>query len=136
MHVYRSVVHSSSGVLAPGKMTLLLAPARSGKSSLMKILAGRVASSRFHGKVWYGGRLAEEVNVNRLVGFVGQDDVHLPLLTVTETLEFSLACLNDPSSLSPELQLATARKVANLIQVWGRVIVSLCAVFVTDPLLP
>ncbi len=60
----------------------LLAPARAGKSSLLKVLAGRVPSNRFEGSVWYGGQPAKAVNVNRLVAFVGQSDVHLPLLTV------------------------------------------------------
>ncbi len=68
--------------LLPRGFAQLLAPARSGKSSLLKVLAGRVPRDRFDGSVWYGGQPASSVNVNRLVAFVGQSDVHLPLLTV------------------------------------------------------
>ncbi len=69
-------------MLLPSTLSQLLAPARAGKSSLLKVLAGRVPSNRFDGSVWYGGQPAKAVNVNRLVAFVGQSDVHLPLLTV------------------------------------------------------
>lgn len=41
-------------------------------------------------QVWYGGKLASEVNVHRMVGYVDQHDNHLPLMSVRETLEFSL----------------------------------------------
>ena len=35
----------------------------------------------FQSQVWYGGKLANEVNVNRMVAFVGQSDMHLPLVS-------------------------------------------------------
>ena len=43
--------------------------------------------------MWYGGKPAEEVNVNRLVSYVDQRDNHVPLLTVEETMKFSLYCM-------------------------------------------
>lgn len=66
--------------------------------------------------MWYGGQVSESVNVNRLVSYVDQKDMHLALvrcghflraivvvwssdcvcstqLTVEETLHFALECL-------------------------------------------
>ena len=37
-------------------------------------------------QVWYGGKLAQDVNVSRLVAFVGQNDVHLPLVGLLVSL--------------------------------------------------
>jgi ABC-type multidrug transport system ATPase subunit len=72
----------------------VLSPAGHGKSSLLKAIAGRIPPSDLDGKIWYGGKLGNEVNLDRLVMFVDQSDVHFPLLTVTETLQFSLECTN------------------------------------------
>ncbi len=60
----------------------LLAPARSGTSTLLKVLAGRVPQRLFDGDVWLAGRRLTDVNAHRLVAYVGAEDTHLPLLTV------------------------------------------------------
>ena len=70
-------------------------------------------------QVWYGGRTAKNINVHRLVGYVDQYDNHLPLLTVKETLEFSLQSLVDFSDQPAELQAITAKKVENITRLMG-----------------
>ena len=81
-----------SGVLRPGTMTLILAPPGHGKSSLLKVLSSRLETTQ--GDIRYNGRSAdaaarEGCNVRRLTQYCDQIDEHLPLLTVTETLEFA-----------------------------------------------
>ena len=99
-------------MLLPSTLHQLLAPARAGKSSLLKVLAGRVPSNRFDGSVWYGGQPAKAVNVNRLVAFVGQSDVHLPLLTVrmcvlfVRTSKERAVCVGHPAGPRTLIQTA------------------------------
>ena len=92
---YLDALAPSSGVLTPGKMTLILAPPGHGKSTLLKALSGRMqGDSALTGTIKYNGRTASEnlangVYVNRLCAYVGQQDLHFPILTVHETLDFA-----------------------------------------------
>lgn len=90
----KRVLHNVSGVLKPRTMTLVLGPPGSGKSSLLKALAGRLNGQKgLSGKVLINGRQHHaEMQLQNFVSFVGQDDVHEARLTVAETLEFALHC--------------------------------------------
>ena len=99
--VWASPTGPPTGVSRPGSTTLILGPPRSGKSSLMKAIAGTLTETNacFSGSVTYGGRHLRdkrqppgELKLERLVGYVPQTDEHLPTLTVRETLEFAHAC--------------------------------------------
>ncbi len=57
--------------------------------------------SRYDGNVWYGGLPSSAVNVNRLVAFVGQNDEHLPLLTVRWIALFDMLVSADRLALLP-----------------------------------
>ncbi len=46
-----AVLQNCSGILVPGSMTLLLAPAKHGSTSLMKVLAGRIPMNHVDGEV-------------------------------------------------------------------------------------
>ena len=98
-----------SGRIAPGTMTLLLAPPGHGKSTLLRALAGRLfGDAHFGGEVLYNGQTAQQltrkgVRMQKLLSYVGQTDIHFPVLTVKETLAFaadnanaSVAEFNDP----------------------------------------
>jgi ABC-type multidrug transport system ATPase subunit len=95
------VLDDVSGSLLPGTLTLVLAPPGHSKSSLLKALAGRLPPSKLGGgHVAYSGvpladAAAVGVNARQLVALVGQEDLHLPQLTVRETLQFAFdnACV-------------------------------------------
>lgn len=70
-------------------------------------------------QVWYGGKSHEEVNVQRLVGYVGQNDSHFPLLTVRETFDFALTCLLDERKLPAEVQAEVGKRVETAIRHLG-----------------
>ncbi|RHY21231.1 hypothetical protein DYB32_009862, partial [Aphanomyces invadans] len=56
--VRKDILHSVSGVFKPATMTLLLGQPSSGKSSLMKMLAGRFPIEKniaFGGEILYNG---------------------------------------------------------------------------------
>lgn len=93
--VTHRILHSAKGVLLPGRLTLLLGPPSSGKSTFLKVLAGRYQDSaklRVKGSVTYNAHSFDEFMVNRTSGFVSQHDNHIALLTVFETLMFAHVC--------------------------------------------
>ncbi|KAG2383468.1 hypothetical protein C9374_004139 [Naegleria lovaniensis] len=85
----KTILHPISGILKAGRFTALMGQSGSGKSTFVNTLANRA----FHG-IQSGRVLINGVEVtgttNNLVGFVTQDDVMAPHMTVRETLEFSL----------------------------------------------
>lgn len=90
-----TVVNKASGVLKPGRLTLLLGPPGAGKSVLLRQLSGQLAPSptlEVTGTVRYNGRDASTFDLQRTAAYVDQYDVHLPLLTVHETLLFARKC--------------------------------------------
>lgn len=79
-----------NAILSPGRMTLLLGPPSSGKSILMKTLAGLAPpTAHIEGSITYNGHTLDEFNVNRTAAYVEQRDVHSPSLTVRETFHFA-----------------------------------------------
>ena len=84
-----------SGVLCPRRLTLLLGPAASGKSTLLHALAGRLHSTRrvpFSGDITYNGHGFGDFVPERAAALVQQRDVHAGELTVRETLDFAARC--------------------------------------------
>ena len=118
---------SCSGRIAPGSMTLILAPPGHGKSTLLRALAGRLVNDpHFGGEVLYNGQTAQQVTkkgvrMRKLLSYVGQSDIHFPVLTVRETLTFaaqnanaSVAEFNDP-----QLDAMEAERPDRLIHMVG-----------------
>ncbi|KAG9410912.1 hypothetical protein AC1031_018939 [Aphanomyces cochlioides] len=94
---HKDILHPVSGVFKPATMTLLLGQPGSGKSSLMKMLAGRFPADRnvtVNGSVTYNGVKSSEVKkkIPQLVSYISQRDYHFPQLTVQETMEFAHEC--------------------------------------------
>jgi len=86
-------------VLRPGRLTLLLGPPSCGKSSLLRLLAGRLDGApnlRVSGDVWYNGHAPAEFDVQASVALAEQLDAHLGNLTVQETLHFAHRCQAAP----------------------------------------
>ena len=87
------ILHDVSGILKPGRMTFLLGPPGSGKTSLLLAMAGKLDKRlKLSGKLTYNGHEMSEFVPERTCAFVGQGDIHLGQLTVRETLEFSARC--------------------------------------------
>jgi ABC-type multidrug transport system ATPase subunit/ABC-type multidrug transport system permease subunit len=90
------VLDNVSGCIKPGTLTLVLAPPGAGKTTLLKAMANRTDGLAFKidGKVTYNGLDktavdARHCNLGQLVQYVDQLDLHLPYLTVEETLLFA-----------------------------------------------
>ena len=74
------VLQNINSAVKPGSMTGIMGPSGSGKTSLLHVIAGMVPPSQISGEVLANGQ-AQQVP-KRLVGFVFQDDLLLPRLTV------------------------------------------------------
>ncbi|KAL1841749.1 hypothetical protein VTJ49DRAFT_6663 [Mycothermus thermophilus] len=89
----RTLIHDFTGVVRPGEMMLVLGRPGSGCSTLLRAVANnRTGYASVEGDVSYGGIPADEVR-RRYRGEVvynGEDDEHLPSLTVGQTLRFAL----------------------------------------------
>lgn len=76
-----------------GRMTLLLGPPGSGKTTLMLALAAKLDPElKVEGTVTYNGHRLDEFVPQRTSSYISQHDLHLPELTVRETLDFSARC--------------------------------------------
>ncbi|XP_074566526.1 ABC transporter G family member 14-like [Curcuma longa] len=104
----KTILEGITGVVCPGEVLAMLGPSGSGKTTLLSALGGRLGG-RLSGKVTYNG-LPFSGAVKRRTGFVAQDDVLYPHLTVTETLTFT-ALLRLPRTLSRAEKARQAQQV-------------------------
>uniref|UniRef100_A0A0E0M6E0 ABC transporter domain-containing protein n=1 Tax=Oryza punctata TaxID=4537 RepID=A0A0E0M6E0_ORYPU len=87
------ILDDVSGVIKPGRMTLLLGPPASGKSTLLLALAGKLDSQlKKSGEVAYNGMTLDQFCVQRTSAYISQTDNHIGELTVRETLDFAAKC--------------------------------------------
>lgn len=92
------LVKSSNGYALPATLTVIMGPACSGKSTLLRAIAGRLSSTeRIYGEVFVNG--AKSPLPYGSYGYVDRDDVLIESLTVREMLYFS-ALLQLPGFLS------------------------------------
>ncbi|KAJ8551850.1 hypothetical protein K7X08_028293 [Anisodus acutangulus] len=82
------VVKSSHGYALPGTMTVVMGPAKSGKSTLLRALAGRLPdSARMYGEVFVNG--TKMCMPYGSYGFVDRETTLIGTLTVREFLYYS-----------------------------------------------
>ncbi|TFK26774.1 ABC-transporter [Coprinopsis marcescibilis] len=88
------VVHRASGVLKPGEMCLVLGCPGAGCTTFLKVIANqREEFAKVDGDVLYAGISADEMQkyYKGEVVYNQEDDVHIPTLTVGQTLQFALS---------------------------------------------
>ncbi|CAA0842185.1 ABC transporter G family member 29 [Striga hermonthica] len=88
-----TILKDVSGIVKPSRMTLLLGPPSSGKTTLMLALSGRLDNTlKRMRKITYNGHMLDEFVPQRTSAYVSQNDVHVGEMTVQETLDFSARC--------------------------------------------
>ncbi|KAL5710162.1 ABC transporter G member 26 [Ranunculus cassubicifolius] len=100
---YKPILKGITGSIGPGEILALMGPSGSGKTTLLKILGGRLHDN-VKGSVTYND-IAYNPALKRRIGFVAQDDLLFPQLTVEETLVFA-AFLRLPSNMSKQQKQA------------------------------
>ncbi|KAM1089332.1 hypothetical protein ACFX19_017321 [Malus domestica] len=105
-----------SGIIKPRRMTLLLGPPSSGKTTLLLALAGKLAKDlKFSGRVEYNGHGMEEFVPERTSAYISQHDLHIGEMTVRETLAFSARCQGVGPRYEMLAELSRREKEANII---------------------
>ncbi|XP_074286370.1 ABC transporter G family member 32-like [Silene latifolia] len=88
-----SILNDVSGIIRPSRLTLLLGPPSSGKTTLLLALAGRLGRGlKTSGKIRYNGYELNEFVPQRTSAYVSQRDWHMAEMTVRETIDFSGCC--------------------------------------------
>ncbi|KAF7836748.1 ABC transporter G family member 9 [Senna tora] len=100
------ILKGVSGMVEPGEILAMLGPSGSGKTTLLTALGGRLGHE---GSITYNG-LPFSNAMKRNTGFVTQDDILYPHLTVSETLIFT-ALLRLPNSLTKNEKILQAENV-------------------------
>ncbi|CAO2820094.1 unnamed protein product [Amaranthus hypochondriacus] len=94
----KTILKGVSGMVKPGEILAMLGPSGSGKTTLLTALGGRLNTKLLHGKITYNNQPFSGI-IKRRSGFVPQDDILYPHLTVFETLFFT-ALLRLPNTLT------------------------------------
>nr|XP_043627443.1 pleiotropic drug resistance protein 1-like isoform X5 [Erigeron canadensis] len=109
------ILHDVSGIIKPGRMTLLLGPPNSGKTTLLLALAGKLGKDlKVSGRVTYNGHEMKEFVPQRSSAYISQHDLHIGEMTVRETLAFSARCQGVGSSYEMLAELSRREKDANI----------------------
>lgn len=104
-----------SGVFSPGVLTALVGSSGAGKTTLMDVLAGRKTGGYIEGEIKISGFPKEQRTFARISGYVEQNDIHSPQVTVEESLHFS-SSLRLPKEISKEKQREFVEEVMNLVE--------------------
>jgi ABC-type multidrug transport system ATPase subunit/ABC-type multidrug transport system permease subunit len=114
-----TMLQNLSGYVRPGQLVAVLGGPDAGITTLLDVLAHR---TRGRGEVlgeMYVNRRPLDASFGRQVGYVTKRDIHLPQLTVSETLYFS-ARLRNPglSGRGATLRVALTMKLLGLLHCW------------------
>ncbi|KAI3744899.1 hypothetical protein L1987_57995 [Smallanthus sonchifolius] len=85
----KQILRNVSCEAKPGEITAVVGPSGAGKTTLLEILAGVIHPSRVSGHVVVNDRPMNPSFFRRVSGYVTQEDLLFPLLTVEETLLYS-----------------------------------------------
>ncbi|XP_068648074.1 pleiotropic drug resistance protein 1-like [Aristolochia californica] len=110
-----TILHDVSGIIKPCRMTLLLGPPGSGKTSLLLALAGKLSKDlKVSGRVTYNGHEMDEFVPQRTSAYISQHDLHIGEMTVRETLAFSARCQGVGAAYDMLVELSRREKEANI----------------------
>lgn len=104
----RMILQNVMGIVKPGELLAMLGPSGSGKTTLLTSIAGRL-HGKFSGTITYNDQQFSS-SMKRKIGFVTQDDVLYPHLTVLETLTYA-ALLRLPSKLTNQEKIEQSELV-------------------------
>ncbi|XP_024964009.1 ABC transporter G family member 22-like [Cynara cardunculus var. scolymus] len=98
------VLQGITGCVQPGEVLALMGPSGGGKTTLLNLLSGRLKNRS--GSITYNDHPYHK-SLRPRIGYVLQDDVVFPHLTIKETLTYT-ALLRLPSTLKREVKMDRA----------------------------
>ena len=110
----RTLLDNVQGWVKPGTLGALMGSSGAGKTTLLDVLAQRKTDGKVHGSIQVDGRPLT-VSFQRSAGYCEQLDVHEPLTTVREALEFS-ALLRQGREVPVKEKLAYVDTIIDLLE--------------------
>ncbi|KAK4489208.1 hypothetical protein RD792_005003 [Penstemon davidsonii] len=111
-----NILKDVSGIIKPSRMTLLLGPPSSGKTTLLLALAGKLDHTlKTRGEITYNGHTFNEFVPRKTSAYISQNDVHVGEMTVKETFDFSARCQGVGSRYDLLSELARREKEAGIL---------------------
>ncbi|KAG2721209.1 hypothetical protein I3843_02G058000 [Carya illinoinensis] len=111
-----SILKDVSGIIKPSRLTLLLGPPGSGKTTLLLALAGKLDQSlNVAGEISYNGYKLDEFVPQKSSAYISQYDLHIPEMTVRETIDFSARCQGVGSRADIMMEVSRKEKAAGIV---------------------
>jgi ABC-type multidrug transport system ATPase subunit/ABC-type multidrug transport system permease subunit len=110
----RVLLDNVQGWVKPGMLGALMGSSGAGKTTLLDVLAQRKTDGTIKGSILVDGRPLS-ISFQRSAGYCEQLDVHEPLATVREALEFS-ALLRQPRTTPKEEKLKYVDTIVDLLE--------------------
>ncbi|KAJ7955316.1 Pleiotropic drug resistance transporter [Quillaja saponaria] len=111
-----SILKDVSGIIKPSRLTLLLGPPGCGKTTLLLALAGKLAQPlKMEGEISYNGHMIDEFVPQKTSAYISQHDLHIPEITVRETIDFSACCQGVGNRADILAQVTRREKEAGII---------------------
>ncbi|KAH7348031.1 multidrug resistance protein CDR2 [Pyrenochaeta sp. MPI-SDFR-AT-0127] len=111
----RVLLDNVQGYVKPGMLGALMGSSGAGKTTLLDVLAQRKTDGTIHGSIMVDGRPLP-ISFQRSAGYVEQMDVHEPLATVREALEFSALLRQSGRDTPREEKLRYVDTIVDLLQ--------------------
>eukprot|EP01031_Cornospumella_fuschlensis_P040541 gene40541-49419_t len=108
------ILKNLSFQLSPGSLCALLGPSGSGKSTLLDLLSDRKLEGEWSGNILFNGGPRSKW-FRRDSAYILQDDLHVPTLTVRETIQFA-ANTRLPEGTSKEV---IEERIVSLMDILG-----------------
>ncbi|PSN70036.1 ABC transporter [Corynespora cassiicola Philippines] len=109
----KRVLDDVEGFVRPGTLTMLMGPSGAGKTSLLNALSDRTITGTMIGDKQVDMQFRNAAFA-RKIGYVQQQDLHVPTSTVREALQFS-ALLRQSNNYSKQEKLDYAEKILDLL---------------------
>ncbi|GMI73697.1 ATP-binding cassette G33, pleiotropic drug resistance 5, PLEIOTROPIC DRUG RESISTANCE 5 [Hibiscus trionum] len=110
------ILDDVSGIIKPSRMTLLLGLPGCGKTTLLQTLAGKHDPSlKVSGEISYNGCKFSEFVPQKTSAYINQYDLHIPDMTVRETIDFSARCQGIGSRADILKELSRREKLHGII---------------------
>lgn len=91
-------LNHATGFIRPGRVTAIMGPSGCGKSTLITALTNRVPQSMYSGEIFLKDDKVEPYQLNKVCGYVPQEDVMNSDLTVKENLYYMCELRHNPKS--------------------------------------
>lgn len=110
----KKILDEVSGVFRPGRLTAVMGSSGAGKTTLLSVLAGNARAGKIEGDILVNGDIYTGSMLKDISGFVFQDDVLLPTMTVKEAISMS-ALLRTPRTISRKERQARVDEIIEIL---------------------